>query len=343
MLDEVLAAGEVTWTGHGSLGAHDGWVCLWPGDIAPLAVAEVAPDLTATARSIRGALLAGGAWTVEALTESDMSASETQAAVWELVWAGLATCDTWAALRALSGAAGVLRRPSNPRVRRVVRPRAIVRSPQAATRWFAPATEDLTPAARQIQAISLELGRYAVLTKGSVVTEAMTPSFFVAYKVLAAMEDQRVVRRGYFIDGLGAAQFALPGAVDRLRESTNGGLVLLAACDPANPWGAALAWPESMGHRPTRVAGAIVVLDDGQPVIYVEKGAHTLITFTEDPDSVVSALRLVGQWIDQRRLDTITITRINLTSALKASEWVETLERGGWTMVPQGFRRRAQV
>jgi ATP-dependent Lhr-like helicase len=168
----------------------------------------------------------------------------------------------------------------------------------------------------------------------------MTPSFFDAYRVCAAMEEQGTARRGYFVDNLGAAQFALPGSVDRLREDQSSGLLLVAACDPANPWGAGLPWPESQGHRPTRKAGALVVLDDGWPIIYLERGAHTLITFTPKLEPVITALKLIGVWIDQRHLDTITVTRVNSDPALSARDWQPALEQAGFTMTPQGFRRR---
>ncbi len=340
MLDQLMAASEVVWTGHGALGDRDGWVCLWPGDMAPLTAEPPAVDLTAEARRLEERLTAGGAWTIDDLAGEDSPPAQVEAAIWELVWAGLVSCDTLAPLRGLVQPASALRRPHPPRARRVRRPLMAPRMGRTG-RWFALPPAAMTATERLVEALRLELARYGVLTRGSLLSEAMTPSFFDAYRVLSVMEGQAVVRRGYFVDGLGAAQFALTGAVDRLREEVHPGLVLLAACDPANPWGAALAWPESMGHRPTRKAGAIVVLDDGQPVIYLERGVHTLVTFSDQPAPVVAALRLVGEWVDRGRFDKITLTRINGESVFEAHQWSDAFEQAGFTLTPQGFRRRA--
>jgi ATP-dependent Lhr-like helicase len=188
-------------------------------------------------------------------------------------------------------------------------------------------------------AVSVELNRYGILTKGSVLSEALTPTYADVYRILAAMEDQGATRRGLFVDGLGGAQFALPGAVDSLRAGDSSGLVLLAACDPANPWGAALPWPQSDAHRPSRKAGALVVLDDGEPILYIERGTRTMMTFG-DAD-ISGALRLLGSWVDSGRLDTLTVTRLNSAPVLEQRAWIPVMERAGFVMIPQGFQRRA--
>jgi ATP-dependent Lhr-like helicase len=130
------------------------------------------------------------------------------------------------------------------------------------------------------------LERYGVVTREAVLAEGVGGGFAGVYGVLKAMEESGSVRRGYFVAGLGAAQFALPGAVDRLRSERRhldddrpvGAPVVLAAVDPANPYGAALPWPGSAG-RPARVAGAHVVLVDGDPAVFVERGGRRLLTF----------------------------------------------------------------
>jgi len=170
--------------------------------------------------------------------------------------------------------------------------------------------------------------------------EPMTPVYFDTYKVLAAMEGQGATRRGYFIEGLGGAQFAMPGAVDRLREDRKTSMKLLAACDPANPWGASLEWPQSLGHRPSRKAGALVVLNDGHPVIYLERGAHTLVSFNEDFNAISQALCLLGEWIDQHRISPVTIKRINSAPGFETPSWIPVFEQSGFVMTPQGFVRR---
>jgi ATP-dependent Lhr-like helicase len=344
MLDQLLSTEEVRWTGHGGIGDKDGWVCLWPSDVAVMVPATPISDLTAASRAVAARLANGGAWAIDALAAElvDLTPTQVDQAMWELVWAGQVSSDSFAPVRLLTQGAGVLHRPHVPRARRVMRPLIAPRVAHIG-RWFALPHQDEPGSTALVQAMGLELSRYGIVTKGSVLSEAMTPSFFNAYRVLSAMEGQVGVRRGYFIDGLGPAQFALTGAVDRLREKATTGLILMAACDPANPWGAALPWPQSMGHRPTRKAGAIVVLDDGRPVLYLERGAHTLVTFDTERSAVIEALRLVGQWIDARRLDTVTVQRINSESALEAHNWTEVLEQAGFTMTPQGFRRRLAV
>ena len=348
MLDQAMLESEIWWTGHGGIGGSDGWICLWPSDMDPQIHPTPLDDLSLAARSIYGRLSSGGAWTIESLATDQMAPPQVETAIWELVWAGRVASDTLAPVRALIQGQGTLRRPHVPRARRVrpLQPGAGLPMPsphhRAAHmgRWFALPDMSAPETARLVTAVNTELMRYGILTKGSVLTEAMTPSYFDVYKILTAMETQGVTRRGYFIENLGAAQFAVPGAVDRLREEAGSGMILLAACDPANPWGAALAWPDSMGHRPARKAGAIVVLDDGQPVIYLERGAHTLLTFGAGAEKIMDALRLVGQWIDRRRLDTITFTRVNSDQALQASSWIPVFDQAGFIMTPQGFRRR---
>jgi len=158
-------------------------------------------------------------------------------------------------------------------------------------------------ATRRLHAVAEQLlDRHGVLTRGAVVAERIPGGFAGVYPVLKAMEDAGRCRRGYFVDGLGGAQFAVPGAVDRLRALTDPPsspqTQVLSAADPANPYGAALAWPERTaagstgerpGHRPGRKAGAVVILVDGDLVLYVERGGRTLLTFTDHPDRLARA------------------------------------------------------
>jgi ATP-dependent Lhr-like helicase len=187
------------------------------------------------------------------------------------------------------------------------------------------------------------LDRYGVLTKGSILTESGTGSFQAAYQVLSAMELNSAVRRGYVIEALGAAQFASPGAVDRLRDHDpdSQDLWLLAACDPANPWGAALTWPDSDGHRPSRAAGALVVLSGGFPILYLERGGHNLLTFgPTSADHLVAGLKLIGDAVDDGRHSAINLTKINDDPALEARRFYPVLESAGFVMSPNGFRKR---
>jgi ATP-dependent Lhr-like helicase len=155
-----------------------------------------------------------------------------------------------------------------------------------------------------------------VVTREAVLAEGVPGGFVGIYPVLRAMEDAGHVRRGYFVAGLGGAQFAHPGAVERLRAfrspadddgDEDGGPLILAAADPAQPYGAALPWPGSEG-RPARQAGAYLVLSDGAPAAYLERGARSLVTFGVDPSKWVDAL---ASLVKDGRLKRIQLGRID--------------------------------
>ncbi len=216
-------------------------------------------------------------------------------ALWDLVWAGEVTNDTFAPLRALrwkrpSGSGAGARRGRPSRL-------TALGPPEAAGRWsLVEPVEAVTPTERlHAQALAL-LERHGVLTREAVAAEGLEGGFAGVYPVLRALEEAGRIRRGYFVDGLGAAQFALAGALDRLRAvrdgeegSTAPGVHVLAAADPANPYGAALPWPRrgDDDRRPfQRAAGAYVVLVDGIAALYLERGGSTLQTLpaADDPD-----------------------------------------------------------
>src|SRR5215208_5006930 len=318
LLDQLCASGEVVWAGLGALGSDDGWVGLYLADASPLLLPEpVAVELSPLATQVRDALAARGAMFFRQLSEAVGSTNDSELllAVWELVWAGHVTNDTLTPLRALvtGGSRPTSRRRAASRRygRRGVPSSSRAGPPAAAGRWsLVPTTSDVgSPAAdptRRLHAVAEQLlDRHGVLTRGAVVAERIPGGFAGVYPVLKAMEDAGRCRRGYFVDGLGGAQFAVPGAVDRLRSLTDPPsspqTQVLAAADPANPYGAALAWPdrtaagpdapggERPGHRPGRKAGAVVILVDGELVLYVERGGRTLLTFTDHPDRLARA------------------------------------------------------
>ncbi len=306
-LDELTASGEVIWSGAGALPGNDGWVSLHLADTAPLTLADPTGDeTTELQRAILSALAGGGAYFFRQLVQA-VSAEFTTAvddkdvvdALWQLVWSGLVTNDTFAPLRAYLGStakgtggrAGPGTRRSATRAFRTrgVRPSNIIAAgpPSAGGRWsLLPLAEgDTTVRAKAMAELLLE--RHGVVTRGSVVSEGMRGGFALAYKVLSGFEETGRARRGYFVDGLGAAQFATGATVDRLR-----GFVIdaeaepkletltLAATDPANAYGAALPWPTVEGHRPGRKAGALVTTVDGRLVLYIERGGKSVLTFT---------------------------------------------------------------
>jgi ATP-dependent Lhr-like helicase len=161
------------------------------------------------------------------------------------------------------------------------------------------------------------LERHGVLTREAVLAEDTPGGFTGVYGILKALEDRGQVRRGYFVAGLGAAQFALPGAVDRLRShrefQDNELVTILAATDPAQPFGAALSWPESSG-RPARSSGAVVVAAAGIPLVWLDRAGHHLVTFpsvlhdTRWVDALVASVS-AGAWtsLEIRKVDGVSV------------------------------------
>jgi len=179
------------------------------------------------------------------------------------------------------------------------------------------------------------LERHGVVTREAVVAEGIPGGYAGVYAVLRALEESGKVRRGYFVDGLGAAQFALPGAVDRIRElrdaSGETSVHVLGAADPAQPYGAALAWPENAG-RPARVSGAYVVLADGNAAAYLERGARTLLTFPAGSEG--SWVDAVASLVKDGRLRRIELTRIDGAPVVE-SPFAEALRTAGFV---EGYR-----
>jgi ATP-dependent Lhr-like helicase len=184
--------------------------------------------------------------------------------------------------------------------------------------------------------------RHGILTRGSAATEA---SFASVYPVLAALEDSGTLRRGYFIERLGGSQFALPQCPDMLRSCTDAtDAVLLAAADPANPYGAALPWPpHAATHRPGRAAGALVVLVGGEAVLYLERGGHTALSFG-DGSHLARAAQTLADGVTSDHIDSLKVTRVDGVDALTAHAdlhpLAEALLDAGFTLTPSGLRLR---
>ena len=287
LLDELGAAGEVVWIGRGSLGRDDGRVALFRRDrvdlLASAGAAEERPS-EPIHDAIRQHLQRRGASFFPQLRAAGTDArndEELLDALWDLVWAGEVTNDTFAPLRALS----------LPRSRSKARPRpgrlTALGPPRAAGRWSLVADlvgEERSPTERGHALATTLLERHGVVTREAVVAEGIAGGYASVYPVLRAMEESGRARRGYFVAGLGAAQFALPGAVDRLRADPRGRADrprLLAATDPAQPYGAALPWPRGTDDERLplqRAAGAYVVLVDGLAVLDLERGGRSLVS-----------------------------------------------------------------
>ncbi|MFR9804378.1 ATP-dependent helicase [Pseudonocardia sp. RS010] len=463
LLDELTAAGEVTWTGCGPLAGSDGWLAVAPADVADLLLPE--PELEVAGTPLHRALLAalglpelgepavgGGALffrqladqagrTLVAQGEEAPTDDAAVTAIWDLVWAGLLTNDTLGPLRARLGGGGrgsggrggpahrTRRTASRGRYAqlRAGRPQMPSRTgpPSVGGRWALAVDREPDPTRRAHARAEAFLERHGVLTRGALGTERVTGGFAAVYKVLRAMEDSGRVRRGYVVEGLGAAQFAVPGAIDRIRAlsspdgspaasgsaagtvagrpppggdgrprgfedfSANGsegfpeegggshldgpgshldsphldgrhfagagraphhagggsGLsrVVLAAADPAQPYGAALSWPATVGdskHRPGRKAGALVVLVEGAPALYVERGGRSLLSFTTEYDELSAAAHALAGAVHEGWLGTLAVERADGGGAL-GSELAEVLTEAGFRVTPKGLRLRA--
>lgn len=423
-LDELCTSGELVWVGAGALGASDGRVRLLFRDQAALLAppAGEAPD-SPQHDALRVHLGERGAsyWPelMRAVTAAGLpaDAAAVMAALWDLVWAGEVTNDSPAPLRALVSAARG--RPAAAHGRRGPRRTTVGRRgprrstapvPPAATGRWSLVAELRRAAAAPAAAAPVEaayarahqlLERYGVLARETALGEGVSGGFAGLYPVLKALEERGEVRRGYFVAGLGAAQFALPGAVDRLRAARSdpeglgrsggsrrdgshrdpetdpasagsrlaGGsardrgsgwrhgsgqegdprTVVLAATDPAQPYGAVLAWPDTQG-RPVRSAGALVVLEDGVPLVWLERGGRSLVTFPPgippDEQQLGPAARRQAGWIEalQRRVKDGLLPRLEIAKvdgvAVRDTPWAARLEAAGFEHGYRGMTYR---
>jgi len=367
MLDELTATGEVIWSGNGTLPGRDGWVALHAADAASITLPDTAdqPELEAGSLDERivGVLSFGGAYFAAQLADMARSrmpdheaatVSETAVveALWRLVWAGRVTNDTFSPLRTLlSGGTQThraKRRAPRARTYRGAALRQPAPRPLIGGRWSLLPAREPDQALRQAANASMLLDRYGVVTRGSVQNEGAPGGFAQAYRTLASIEQAGHCRRGYLIEKLGAAQFAASPTIDAMRrfaavpDPPPLHAVVLAATDPANPYGAALAWPalEGVKHRPGRKAGGLVVLVDGELVLYLERGGKSALQFSEDEQTVAAACRALVSMSRARRLETLTVEQANgefiytasLGRALRAAGFVESTK--GLTLRP---------
>jgi len=363
-LDALCSSGELVWVGAGPLG-RSGRVALYFREDA----AAIGPPARGSARAgeagpdgpehdlLRERLARGPCFFSDLLAELQAPAEALREALWDLVWAGEATNDAWAPLRAPRLALARAERPAGTRPARTPgrsrfagRRRTGAQS-QVQGRWsltdgvFSGGPEGAAGAPERRRALAeLLLERYGIVTREQVLAEGIKGGFALLYDTFSNLETLGVCRRGYFIEGMGGAQFALPGAVERLRalgdsERTRaptpgaagpepGRTLVLAAADPAQPYGAALPWPRREGQerRPARVAGAYVVMVDEEPVLYVERGGRGLVTLAaeraraggagREPDPVQRALAALAEAVRGGRVPKLALERIDGESAI---------------------------
>jgi ATP-dependent Lhr-like helicase len=395
MLDELTASGEVLWSGAGALAGKDGWIALCPADTAPLLLPAPLPlEQSPLHRAVLAALAPGYGLFFRQISEHVLAQGltatppELATALWDLAWSGYLTNDTLAPLRSLLGSGRTAgstahRAPraapraryggSRPAARATPRAGSL---PTTAGRWSLLPVPLADPTQRAHALAQTLLDRHGVVTRGAVQAERAPGGFAGVYRVLTAFEENGRTRRGYVVEGLGAAQFATDGAIDRLRavhtaaergdappggysgpEGRSGGYgspsagaggpvaVVLAAADPANAYGAALPWPEapagpSSGHRPGRKAGSLVVLLDGELTVYLERGGKSLLSWAPDQDTLRLAADALNRALHDGALPDLTVERINGEAAL-TSPLSAPFEAAGFHPTTRGLRLRS--
>lgn len=304
-LDQLFATGEVVWAGVSPIGSTDGRVALYRTEREAL----LAPPLVDALPS--GALHAkirdlferrGAVFFAEIARTVGGYPGDVLEALWDLVWSGEVTNDSLEPLRSLTRESS---RAREGRRARAARPRG--GPPGSEGRWSLRRSRwerEPTPTERATATGRALLERYGVVLREAAAAEGLPGGFGYVYDVYRAMEEQGRLRRGYFVAGRGATQFALPGAEERLRapspapDDEPARATVLAATDPANPWGSLLPWPLAKGRAAQRAPGARVVLLDGRLLAWLSRGGHHVATFlaeeeparSEDADRLAAAL-----------------------------------------------------
>jgi ATP-dependent helicase Lhr and Lhr-like helicase len=367
-IDQLCASGELVWVGAGALGRNSGRVALYFREDAPLVGPPPArgdpPDAPAHA-AVRERLARGSCFFTDLLVDVDLAPEELQEALWDLAWAGEVTNDAFAPLRAprltLARAqrAAAASRSGMRAGRRFGSHRGGAQA-QVQGRWsltaplFEVPAQPVDPSARRRALAELLLERYGILTRELVLAEGVPGGFSALYPELAQLETLGVARRGYFVEGLGGAQFALPGAVERLRAQqapAEAAPLVLAATDPAQPYGAALPWPRRVdepararegarergaaGRRPSRTPGALVVLAGSEPVLYLERGGRALQTLVEPGDArIPAALQALADHARAGRVRRIALEKVD-GEPVMGTPWEAALAEVGFRAGPR--------
>ncbi len=343
-LDQLCTSGEVVWIGAGALGRSDGRIALYFREDVALAGPPPSNSKLELPRgvphdAIRERLESGPSFWLDLMSDLDFPAEELHNALWDLAWAGEVTNDNFAPLRAPGQQVST---PVERQGRRFSRRRSSA-GPTVQGRWsltaalFAGAPA-MGPRMRAQAELMLE--RYGIVTRETVRAEGVPGGFVTLYGELGNLELLGTARRGYFIEGLGGAQFALPGAVERLRSLPleNGDWTVLAATDPANPYGTAIAWPRSpSGRRPARSAGAAVLMRDGEAMIYIERGGRGLLRLVPiEGELLAEALLALGDAVRAGKLFKLGLEKFDGEPILAAG-LEEPLLAAGFSRAPRKF------
>jgi ATP-dependent Lhr-like helicase len=334
-LDELCTSGEVVWIGAGARGRSDGRVALYFRDDVrlagpPPANVKLEKQEGEVHDAIRERLAAGPDFWLDLLADLDHPPEELHSALWDLAWAGEVTNDAFSPLRAPRRRATA---PPEPRGRRFARRRAAGAAVQGRWSLTAPLFESAPAAGPRLRAqAELMLERYGIVTRETVLAEGIPGGFSSLYAELGNLELLGTARRGYFVEGLGGAQFALPGAVERLRSLPyeDGSFLLLSATDPANPYGASLPWPKpANGRRPARTPGAHVLMRDGSPVIYIERGGRGIVRLVElSKDELTAAVGALAKEVSAGRLPKLALEKLDGDPVIGSGQEDVLLEAG---------------
>ncbi len=341
-LDELSTGGEVVWVGAGALGRSGGKVALYFREDVRLAGpppsnAKIEAPKGDVHDAIRDLLGRRPCFWIDLVDELDISPEDLHNALWDLAWAGEVTNDAFAPLRARR-LRSVRRAPQ--RGRRFAGRRAGA-SNALQGRWsLTAALFENAPASgpRWRAQAELMLERYGIVTRETVLAEGIPGGFSTVYGEMSNLEMLGTARRGYFVEGLGGAQFALPGAIERLRSLPHpeGTYSVLAATDPANPYGAGIPWPKREGgRRPSRTPGAYVLLRDGDPLLFVERGGRGILRLNNlDGDAFAEAVGELASAAHDGVLPRLAIERLDGEPVI-GSGLEETLIEAGFHRQPR--------
>ncbi|HKE81717.1 MAG TPA: DEAD/DEAH box helicase, partial [Solirubrobacteraceae bacterium] len=347
-MDQLCASGELVWVGAGALGRNSGRVAFYFRDdvqaIGPPPNKSERPD-TPEHDLIRERLTRAPCFFTDLLAELSIAPEQIQEALWDLVWAGEVTNDAWAPLRAprLTLARAQRARDHRRRPGQRFASRRSGAAAQVQGRWSLTSAlfrAEPEPGERRRTLAELLLERYGIVTREQVLAEGIPGGFSILYDTLGQLETLGVCRRGYFIEGLGGAQFALPGAVERLRSQradAEAAPLVLAATDPAQPYGAALPWPKRAddARRPQRVAGAYVVLAGAEPVLYVERGGKGIAVLADHDDPRIRpSFEALAAFVTSGRGRKLSLEKVD-GEAVVGSHWESLLIDLGFRAGPR--------